>query len=98
MDRPFSFTEGGDTSSLAVTGTAQNLTLPTMMQGGAVRLLNVGTQVVFVRFDAVTVTVANGMPLMPGMPEAFGIGADDAIQAIAAGAGSTLYATMGDGL
>lgn len=95
---PFKPRGGGYTTSLPVTATAQPLNLPiTMPQEGCnLRLANIGTQTVYVTFTGAA-TVANGMPLEPNTVEMFSIGPGDAISAIAAATGSTLYATMGDG-
>jgi hypothetical protein len=106
----FPFVPTGPTTNLAVTASAQNLTLPTVSsvpsQLAAVTdlglysylLVNVGTQTVFFRCDGVTATVSNATPIAAGM--AYAISLDKAIttcSGIAASTGSTLYATIGRG-
>lgn len=92
------FSPIGDTVNVAVTASAQTLTFTAPPSGqitGNVRLVNDGAVTVFVRFDGVTATVANGLPLLPGTVEMFGGAA--AVSVIAAATGSTLYATCGQG-
>lgn len=96
---PFQPRGGGFTSNLAVTAAAQSLFLPLTMpqEGATLRLMNIGTQTVFVVFSGAA-SVSTGMPIPPNVPMDFSIGPGVAISAIAAATGSTLYATMGDGI
>lgn len=94
-DFPFSPT-GGDSVSLAVTTSAQNVALPAITYVRNVRLAVNGTQPVFVHFSA-TATTSNGMLLLPGTAEAFAFQPGNVISAIASVAGSTLNVTLGDG-
>lgn len=90
------FSPIGDTVNIAVTATAQTLTFTAPPSGqitGAVRLVNAGTQTVFARFDGVTATVANGLPILPNTEHLAAGGA--AVSVIAGTTGSTLYATCG---
>lgn len=99
QQHPFQPRGGGYTTNAAVTGVSGTLNLPITMpqEGATLRLTNIGTQTVFVTFDGSPATAANGMPLLANTTEAFTIGPGASINAIASGAGSTLYATMGDG-
>jgi hypothetical protein len=93
------------TTNVAVTGTAQTLTMPNL--AGATRQMvftNVGTQTVFFVCDGTnsasptTATASNGMPIMANSQ--FVTTLNNAIvscSVIAAGTGSTLYATSGFG-
>ena len=88
------------TSSIAVTAANQTLTLsPTVgMDGGTMRVTNVGTQTVFMAFGTVTASVTTSMPLPAGTVEAFSLpGGVNTLSVIAAGTGSTLYVTVGSG-
>lgn len=91
-----------DTTNLAVTGTAQNLTLSTERVANTfqrqVVLTNIGTQTVFFRHDGTTATVANGMPLIANSQVVLTLPySTNALSAIAGAVGSTLYATVGAG-
>jgi hypothetical protein len=93
MNNPFS--PKGDTVNIAVTGTAQDLALT---EGhGTVRIANVGNQTVFIHFQT-TATVSNGIPLLANSAEVFAKGAASSLSVIAAGTGSTLYVTTGEGV
>lgn len=93
----------GNTADFAVTGTTANTQLRNTMPGqpSVVRLANIGTQTVFVAFGDSTVaaTVADGFPMIANSVECFSIPAGAThVAAIASGAGSTLYATVGEGV
>lgn len=65
------------------------------------RIANIGTQVVFIDFaglSTATTTTTTGMPLLPNSVEVFKDRPNAYIVAIAAGAGSTIYVTAGDGV
>jgi len=91
------------TANVAVTGTAQDLTLPTSTstpeQGlKQIVLTAVGTQTVFFRWDGTTVTVSNGMPVLANSQFVISVPvATTALSVIAAAPGSTAYATLGAG-
>jgi len=89
------------TTALAVTGSNQTLTLSP--NGGAMtrsmRLANIGTQTVFVALGTVTSSVTTSMPILANSVEVFTLPASiTTLSVIAAGTGSTLYATIGDGV
>lgn len=91
------------TATLAVTASAQQVTIPTVgTDGGSIRIMNSGTQVVFFLYGNLAVTTsgaAMGVPLLPNTVETFGVGPNvTQLSAIAAATGSTLYITAGDGL
>lgn len=90
----------GNTANLAVTASDQTVTVSQTIpatKGCQARLVNVGTQTVFFRFDGTTVTTSNGIPLLPNTAEVFDILPGASIHAIAAATGSTLYVTLGFG-
>jgi hypothetical protein len=89
------------TTALAVTGSNQTLTL--LPNGGAMtrsmRLANIGTQTVFVALGTVTSSVTTSMPILANSVEVFTLPASiTTLSVIADGTGSTLYATIGDGV
>ncbi|HEU4636896.1 MAG TPA: hypothetical protein VFS41_11995 [Edaphobacter sp.] len=95
-----SFEPLGATQNEAVTATFETISLAGKLpdKDGAVRLLVIGTQTVFVRLDGTTPTTSNGIPLRPDQPESFKmpVGQVD-IKHIASATGSTLYVTPGRG-
>jgi hypothetical protein len=99
---PFQPQDGVSTTSLAVTGTAQNITLPVGSPAGAYRQLvftAVGTVTIFYRCDGVTATVANSMPMLANSQFIVTIpGSVLTCSVIAGGVGTTLYATSGFGV
>jgi len=89
------FSQKGATVNVAVTASAQTLTFSTTQPMDNVRLANVGTQTVFVNFQA-TATVNNGIPILAGTVELFSA-IPGSLSCIASAVGSTLYATVGQG-
>lgn len=92
-----------DTQNVVVTGTAQTLTFNYQIGTNAMRVCNIGTQTVFVVINDATsnktATVAIGMPIPAGNTEVFTVGnGNQTMSIIAAGTGSTLYVTQGEGL
>lgn len=89
------------TSSVAVTGTAQTLSLGTTTLPSTlsqVMLTNVGTQTVFYRTDGTTATTSNGMPVMANARVLISVPfGTTALSVISSTTGSTLYATVGVG-
>jgi hypothetical protein len=89
------------TLNTPVTGVASSVTLVLGIAGKTVRILNSGTQTIFVRMVSASggaATVASSMPMLPNTVETFFASTDVlSISAIAAGAGSTMYVTVGDG-
>lgn len=88
------------TLNTAVTGVAASVTLPANFGGKTARIMNSGTQLIFVRLVTASggaATVANSMPILPNTVETFFASVDVlSISAIAAAAGSTMYVTVGD--
>ena len=92
------FTFASDTVNIAVTATSQALALTAGT--GNVMLTNTGSQTVFIKLgdSAITVTVANGYPLLANSTQSFTKGSATHCAAIAAATGSTMYATSGEGV
>lgn len=90
------------TQNLAVTGTAQTVTLNNTQGTRAIRFCNIGTQTVFVLFGEATqtaATTANAIPIPAGQTEVFTLNnLVTTYSAIAAGTGSTIYSTIGEGM
>jgi hypothetical protein len=84
------------TVSGAVTGVAADLTIAA--GASSVMLTNVGTQTVFFKFNTGGASATTDTPLLPNTQSVFSMPPGTTkISAIAAGAGSTLYATPGTG-
>lgn len=90
------------TRNIAVGVTNQTLAIPDTPFGTrALRIVNVGTQTVFVELGLSTVVadVTTSIPILPGSAEVMTIPNDiTTIATIAAATGSTLYFTYGEGL
>lgn len=88
------------TLNTAVTGVAASVTLVLGMGGKSLRILNSGTQIIFVRLVTASggaATLASSMPVLPNTVETFFASNEVlSVSAIAAGAGSTMYVTVGD--
>lgn len=100
--RPFGQYQGQNTVNTAVTGTSAYVTLPAPTIGvRSVRIVCAGTANIFVKFGtstSVTAVAANDMPMLANTAEVFLLPNDIThIAAIAAGAGSTMYCTVGEG-
>jgi len=98
-----SFIVAANTVNIVVGTSTANVPVRNGMPGqpSTVLLTNVGTAVVFVAFgdSAVTASLTTSKPLLPNSDQSFSLPASAThIAAIAAGAGSTLYATPGEGL
>jgi hypothetical protein len=93
------FLAGGNTVSLAVTGTSARVQFQTSSASKAVRIYNGGTVAVFIACGDVAsvATVAAGLPVAPGSVEVLGCG-QQYIAGISGGTAATLYVTPGDGL
>lgn len=84
------------TVNAAVTGVAADLTI--VPGASAVMLTNVGTQVVFFKFNTGDASASADTPLLPNTQNIFSMPPGTTkINAIAVGAGSTLYASPGTG-
>jgi hypothetical protein len=98
---PFAPT-GASTVNIAVGAASTNVQVTAATSLGAnLRLVNSGSQVVFVEFgttNAIAATVAASMPILPNTVEVFNFGGPVVfVAAIASAAGSTLYITVGSG-
>ena len=87
----------GATVNIAVTTSAQNLTIGNAPNAGdeSVRIANLGTQIVFINFNGTS--TLNAIPILPGSAELFSTAGAGVISVIAAATGSTIYATIGNG-
>lgn len=91
------------TQNIVVTGAAQTVTLNFAPGTFAIRFCNIGTQTIFflpsTEAGQTTATVTNAIPIPAGQTEVFTFSpATVSYSVIAAGAGSTLYSTVGEGL
>lgn len=93
------------TQNIAVTTTAQTLALPGAMGTFSVRLCNTGTQLIYFlpqeanNNPAVAATATNAIPLPAGQTEVFTMSPGTTSLSVIAGAtGTTLYATVGEGV
>jgi hypothetical protein len=97
----FPFQTNGFTGSVGVTNSSQQASVPPPGYATSpveARMVNIGTIPCFVRFDGVTATVNNGMPMLPGVVEIFELSPNAVINVIATTSGaSTLYITLGTG-
>jgi hypothetical protein len=91
------------TVNVPITGTTARVEVRSSVvspNAPAVRVANIGTQIIFVTFGdgTVTSTTSAGFPMPAGAVEVFTLPANAThIAAIAGAVGSTLYATLGDG-
>lgn len=87
-----------------VVGTAStSLAVPDVPFGTrALRIANIGTQVVFIELTtgtAIAASLTTSVPLLPGSVEVFTLANDIThVATIAAATGSTLYITYGEGM
>jgi hypothetical protein len=91
------------TINVAVTASSQALGPLKVSSTSQVRFVNSGTQTVFIDVvsaaaSAPTATAATSMPMLPNTVEVFSVPQGAQIAVIAAATGSTLYATVGDGM
>lgn len=95
------FQNNGATVNLAATSSTGNVALTGVGNGGTVRVLNNGSEAVFINFgtsSAVTATLAAGIPIPPGIPEAFCVPAGIThVAGITASGAATIYFTTGQG-
>lgn len=96
--RPFG--QKGNTVNAAVTGTSAALAITRPSIGTqSVRIVNSGTQVIFVEFGVSTVAAvaATSMPILANTVETFVLANEVThIAAIASTTGSTMYVTTGE--
>lgn len=89
------------TTNIAVTGTAQSLSIGTSTLPSTLTqlvLTNVGTQTVFYRADGTAATTANGMPILANSSITVSVPASTtALSVISSTTGSVLYSTVGAG-
>lgn len=91
----------GATQNIAVTASAQALTLNNLIGTRTIRLFNSGTLNVFVDFTtgANSATTTTSIPIAPGSVELFTIASDvSTVSVLSSGTGNTLYTTIGEGL
>lgn len=91
-----SLTPFGAPTNIAVTASAQNLSVPSVAKGGAgsmeLMATCIGTQTCFYRYDGTTATTANGYPIPAGQTQQIKIpGTTTQLSVIASTTGSTLY-------
>lgn len=87
------------TVNLVVSAASQNLTIPDQLGTRSIRIVNSGTNLIFVEFGTATATAATSMPLLGNTVEVFTFANDiTALQIISTGAGNTVYVTYGEGL
>lgn len=90
------------TQNIAVTATAQTVTLNLSFGVFAVRFCNVGTQTIFFLMgesSQTDATVSNAIPLPSGQTEIFTFPQGTRTYSVIASAtGSTLYTTVGEGI
>ena len=96
------FLPQANTVNVAISNTSANVSLGAVYgtTGGQVRVHNSSSSTVFIAFgnSAVTASVSTGLPLPPGDVEVFTVSSTAYIAVIAAAAGGTLYATLGEGV
>lgn len=93
---PFQPLQDG-TVSVAMDGSSKSLTISRGVQGGSMRLVNSGTQVIHWRYEDGNAADTNDTPLLANSTEVFDLpGGVTGIRAIGT-TGSTLYATPGFG-
>jgi len=94
------FGPGGNTVSLAVTGTTGRVQFQTTPQHPSLRIYNAGTVAAFINCGDVTVTATtgSGMPVAPGSVEVMSCGSQLYVAAITASGTATIYLTPGTGI
>lgn len=87
------------TQNTAVTNSNAAITLsPVSVATRQLRIANIGTETVFIRFGTAATTAA-GIPMVPNSVEIYTIKDETTVNVIAAVGGSnTLYVTIGEGL
>ena len=102
QDFPFQVAGGAaNTSNIAVTAASQTFNLAPSVgaDGGTMRLVNLGTQTVFIALGTVTASVTTSMPMLANSAETFSLpGGVTSLSVISTATGSTLYASIGIGL
>ena len=104
MQQFFPFAPGAgatNTSNIAVTTVNQTFTLTPSVgsDGGSIRLVNSGTQTVFIAIGTVGSSMTTSMPMLANSVETFTMGGGlFTLSVIASAAGSTLYCTIGMGI
>lgn len=100
--RPFEPIPSQNTANIAVTGASQVLAVPVAGQGTrSIRVLNSGTQIIFIVFGISTSTaaVATAMPILANSAEIFTLPNNVThVAVIASATGSTMYITVGEGV
>jgi len=92
----------GTNVNIAVDVASARIQVTSAVSGGQVRLMNSGTNVVFVKFGDSTVVATNAnLALLPNSVEVFTVPGNCPnlyVAAIAAASGNTLYISAGDGV
>lgn len=90
----------GNTVNLAVLATTANVAVSAPGMGNrTIRIVNVGTNVVFINIgtSGVTATTTTSIPLLPNSAEVFFLRRENThVAAIAGATGNTLYITTGE--
>jgi hypothetical protein len=91
------------TQNIAVTASAQTVTLNYSLGTPQIRFCNIGTQTVFIvlgdNSSQIDATAANAVPIPAGQTEIFRVPPNCPSYSVIAGAtGSTLYSTVGEGI
>jgi hypothetical protein len=94
---PRIFTPSGNTTSIDVAITPQNLVLQIIPGDECIRVVNIGNQIVF--FSLInTASLLNSIPILPGTVELFGLQGSIQFSVIAPATGSKVYVTSGGGM
>jgi len=94
------FAPGGNTVTLAVTGTTARVQIQTAANNRHLRVYNAGAVAVFIACGdvAVTAATATAMPIAPGSVEIIGGCAQTYVAGITASGTATVYLTPGAGI
>lgn len=97
----YPFRPVAETQSTAVTGTSQSVTINETLGNRTLRVVNDGSQVVYIEFGrgaAATAVVGTSFPVLANTVEVFTLDATvDRYAVIAATTGSTIRTTVGEG-
>jgi hypothetical protein len=91
------FTPSGNTVNADVTATPQNITVSISTGDESCRIVNIGSQVVFINWLGAAL-VSTSLPILPGTAEVIGLQGASVLSVVAAAVGSKVYVTPGSGL